>query len=132
MSPQENPIIEKIRKLQALADRAGTEGEAAAAASRVAELCRKHHLDIGTAILSKEETEASESKKGTMSQAWSAHWNTLNKACEMLFNVGAYRTKLYRKFKKDGYDYSWEYALVFFGLDRKSTRLNSSHLGISY
>lgn len=49
-----NPVIEKIRKLQALAERAGTEAEAANAAARVRELLEKHNLDIGTVQLEAE------------------------------------------------------------------------------
>ena len=89
---ENSSIIDKIRKLQALADNAGTEAEAANAAARVAELCQKHNLDIGVAQLQEEEktaTEARHEHRGNMQ----AHWASLAAACGDLFGVGYYRTK---------------------------------------
>ena len=43
-----NPMIEKIRKLLALAERAGTEHEASNAMARVQEILTKYNLDIDT------------------------------------------------------------------------------------
>lgn len=82
-------IIEKIQKLQALADRAGTEHEAALAAQRVAELCQQHNLDIGVATLVEEETEASEARYTIPTSHVQAHQGTLAQACDALFNVGS-------------------------------------------
>jgi hypothetical protein len=111
-------IIEKIRKLQALADNAGTEHEAAVAADRVAELCRQHNLDIGVATLVEEEKEASEARHEHAGR-WSAHYSGLSAACGEVFHVGHYK-KACGIVQKDGAgriigskDGS---ALVFFGL----------------
>lgn len=89
---ENNAILEKIRKLQALADRAGTEAEAALAAERVAQLCRAHNLEIGAVRIAEEETEASETERhheGKMQ----AHWVYLANACIELFGVGYYRSR---------------------------------------
>lgn len=84
-------IIAKIQKLQALADNAGTEFEAALAAQRVADMCRKHNLDIGVARLEREESEASEATHTSNSSKWEAHWTYIAAACEKLFGVGVYK-----------------------------------------
>lgn len=85
-----NSVIEKIKKLHALAERAGTEAEAALAADKVAELCRKHNLDIGVAKLREEEVDATESRYSHSSRNFQAHWGYLGKACEAQFGVGSY------------------------------------------
>lgn len=82
-------IIEKIQKLPALADRAGTEAEAALAAQRVAELCQQHNLDIGVATLIKEEKDASEAIYTIPASRFLAHQGDLAGACNALFNVGS-------------------------------------------
>jgi len=87
-----NAILDKIRKLQALADNAGTEHEAALAAQRVAELCRAHNLEIGAIALEQEEREATEIRyehKGS----YQSYWGMLATACGDLFGVGLYRSK---------------------------------------
>lgn len=112
-------IIEKIQKIQALADNAGTEFEAALAAERVAELCRRHNLDIGVARLEREETEASEAVHGMNSTRWAAHWSALSVSCEKLFGVGVYKKSGYRVRKNlDGVIVGQEkqIATVFYGL----------------
>lgn len=112
-------IIEKIQKLQALADRAGTEHEAALAAQKVAELCEQHNLDIGVATLTQEETSATEAMHTHDSSRWAAHWSDLSSACGKMFTVGHYRKPVGIVVKdssgtvvgkKDGQ------ALVFYGL----------------
>lgn len=85
-----NSIIDKIRKLQALAGNAGTEHEAAAAAEAVARLCREHNLEIGVAALEAEETKASERQHN--GGRFQPHWTYLAKAVEKLIGVGSYRT----------------------------------------
>lgn len=84
-------ILEKIRKIHALAERAGTEAEAANAAQRVADLCRQHNLDIGVATLQEEETKATEAIHAHKGGKWQAHWSYLALACDKLFDVAHYR-----------------------------------------
>lgn len=84
-------ILEKIRKIHALAERAGTEAEAANAAQRVADLCRQHNLDIGVATLQEEETKATEALHAHKGGKWQAHWSYLALACDKLFDVAHYR-----------------------------------------
>ena len=111
-------IIEKIRKIQALANNAGTEHEAALAAERVAQLCREHNLDIGVATLVEEEKTATEAQREHIGQ-WQAHYTYLADACENVFHVGRYRKPAGVAVKdmagrvigsRDGQ------ALIFFGL----------------
>jgi hypothetical protein len=117
-SPMTN-IIEKIQKLQALADRAGTEHEAALAAERVAQLCQQHNLDIGVATLVEEEKEASEAQHVHETSRWQAHWWKLGKACERLFGVGCY-AKNTITFDRDSLGVATSYhrwkTMVFYGL----------------
>lgn len=87
----DQPILDKIRKLHALAENAGTEHEAALAASRVADLCRQHNLDIGVATLIEEEKEATEAIHEHEGHRWQAHWTYLSNACDKLFDVASYR-----------------------------------------
>lgn len=86
-------ILEKIRKIHALAENAGTEAEAALAAQRVADLCRQHNLDIGVATLREEETTASESLHEHKGGKWQAHWSWLANTCDKLFDTAHYRGK---------------------------------------
>lgn len=110
-------IVEKIKKLQALADNAGTEAEAANAAAKIADLCAKHNLELGSILLEKEETEATEriwSKAGN----YQAHWNSLFTACTNLFQVGCFKRKAVKPLVLDGrvlgsLDHT---EMVFFGL----------------
>lgn len=92
-------ILEKIRKIHALAERAGTEAEAANAAQRVADLCRQHNLDIGVATLQEEETKATEALHEHKGGKWQAHWTYLSNACDKLFDVASYRGKEGRAIK---------------------------------
>lgn len=83
------PIIEKIRKLQALAERAGTEAEAANAAARVSELLLKHNLEIGCILLEQEEG-VNQFPEGQLSrEVHRFHW-PLAHACSELFDVKTY------------------------------------------
>lgn len=84
-------ILDKIRKLHELAENAGTEAEAANAAQRVADICRKHNLDIGVATLAEEETKATEGIHEHASTIWRKHYSYLSRAVEKLFDVGCYK-----------------------------------------
>lgn len=115
---ENNPIIEKIRKLQALADRAGTEAEAAAAAARVAQLCHQHNIELGSVAIAQEETSASE-RAHVHGGNLSAHLHWLRDATEKLFNVGAYKyVKNVPIRNKQGFvvDSKRETHMVFYGL----------------
>ena len=112
-------IIEKIRKLQALSERAGTEAEAACAAQKIAELCHAHNLEIGVATLIEEEQSASESQHVHGSAVWQAHWSSLGKACDALFNVGHYRKNVNEVVKNTSgmvLGANKQQAIVFYGL----------------
>lgn len=86
MAPQaNNVIIEKIRKIHALAERASTEAEAAVAAARVQELLLKHNLELGEVVLK-------EDPGGTVEagRAWHrtpGHATALASACNDMFDV---------------------------------------------
>lgn len=86
-------IIDKIRKLQALAERAGSEAEAANAAARVQELLLKHNLEIGSIALEQEKgTDVAVDRNFCRVRP---HHVTLAMACNRLFDVQHYlmRTK---------------------------------------
>lgn len=83
-----NPIIEKIRKLQALAERATTEAEAAVAATRVQELLAKHNLELGSVALS--EDPGGEQEVGRGWGRLPSHAVSLARACQWLFDVMFY------------------------------------------
>lgn len=83
MNTAPNPIIDKIRKLQALAERAGTEAEAANAAARVRELLEKHNLDMGAIQL---EAEPGTEKHVVLDGVRRGHLNILMRACCDLFD----------------------------------------------
>jgi hypothetical protein len=85
VNQQNNGIIQKIRKLHALAERASTEAEAALAAARVQDLLTKYNLDLGEVVLK-------EDPGGTMEagRAWRRipeHASTLAIACNDIFDV---------------------------------------------
>lgn len=82
-------LLDKIAKLKALADRAGTEAEAASAAAKVAELCERHNIDIGSVRLGVEETEATDGVEGEVGPK-KPHTVYLANAVKMLFGVGSY------------------------------------------
>lgn len=117
-------ITDKIRKLMALANRAGTEAEAALAAARVAELCRKHNLELGAVTLEREEKTASEGRKGG-SGRWEAHRSWLGYACNHLFDVAHYRQATVNRAAK--IQNSW--AIVFYGL---KANVESATMTFSY
>jgi len=81
-------IIEKIRKLQALAERAGTEAEAANAAERVRELLLKHNLEIGSIAL-EQEKGSDESTDDDLCRVQGHHLD-IAFACDELFDVKNY------------------------------------------
>jgi hypothetical protein len=84
-----NPIIDKIRKLQALANGATTEAEAALAASRVQELLAKHNLDLGLVALNEDP-----GIRQTTEREWRRapeYISILASTCDVLFDVLHYR-----------------------------------------
>jgi hypothetical protein len=84
-------IVEKIRKLHALAESPGNEAEAALAASRVQELLAKHNLAIGEVVL-KEDPGATL----PVGKAWihiPSHAATIANACDELFDVLFYYSR---------------------------------------
>lgn len=85
-----NPIIDKIRKLQVLAERAGSEAEAANAAARVQELLAKHNLEIGSIALQAE--EGSDEAVDIGFRRMRPHLLNLAWACNELFDVAYYWT----------------------------------------
>lgn len=110
-------IIDKIQKLSALAERAGTEEEAASAGRKVAELCEKHNLEIGVAKLREDETSATEQSYSFGGRKQS-HANGLCNAVEKLFDVGAYQTRRCEPVTVNGRVTRGkeETVIVFFGL----------------
>jgi Protein of unknown function (DUF2786) len=84
-------ILDKIRKLNALAENAGTEAEAANAASKIADLCLKHNIEIGSVQLSAEETSATEARED-VGAALQIHDAILAGAVNPLFQVDHYQT----------------------------------------
>jgi len=86
MQPQpDDAILDKIRKVHALAERAGTEAEAAVAAALVQQLLAKHNLALGEVVL-KEDPGV----EMTVGRAWRripSHAFILGRACDDLFDV---------------------------------------------
>ena len=78
-------ILDKVRKLQALQERAGTEQEAALASLRIQEILTKHNLDIGVLELEKE--EGTEMQAGDRKRHVPDHWTILAHAVNELFDV---------------------------------------------
>jgi len=91
-----NPIVEKIRKLQALAERAGTQEEAALAAARVQELLFRHNLDLGETLLREDPGGIAQAGKCVANVP--AYAGFLAEACEVLFDVRS----LLQKSRYDG------------------------------
>lgn len=94
-------IIDKIRKLQLLAERAGTEAEASAAMACVQSLLLKHNLDLGSVVL-KEDPGATL----VAGRAWARipiHGSMLASACETIFNV---------RHCFSGYRRSWTFMFI--------------------
>lgn len=73
-TPPEN-IIEQLRKVKRLADNAGTEGEAAAAAAAMARLLSKYNLEISEIDLNAEASETVE--ENIFGHKNSSQWRTL-------------------------------------------------------
>ena len=65
-----DPIIDKIRKLLALAERGGTEAEALVAMSKVQELLTKHNLSLSSIAQGSESTMTREVKDYPWNQSW--------------------------------------------------------------
>lgn len=107
-------IIEKIRKLHALAVRAGTEHEAAVAAARVAELCQKHQLELGTILIQEQEKEASRVWI-EFAGSWRRYRSDLADAVCELLDLDWYRSRAgYYDFYFHSFHGSWD--IVFYGL----------------
>lgn len=97
VNPGMNPVIPenvltKLAKLQALSERAGSEAEAANAAARVAEICARHNIDVGSVKIEEEEKEASERTDVVSGprKAWTFY---LADACNHLFGVKNYTSR---------------------------------------
>jgi hypothetical protein len=90
MSAPLNPILDKIRKIHALAERAGTEAEAANAAARVQELLAKHNLDLGQVLL--KEDPGTSMEAGNPFRRTPSHTGILAKICREMFDVLNYFT----------------------------------------
>jgi hypothetical protein len=86
----ESAILSKIRKLHALAERAGTEAEAALAASRVQELLAKHNLELGEVLLKEDPGAEIAAGKGWSRIPYFAR--TLAFACEEMFDIRHFLT----------------------------------------
>lgn len=78
-------IIDKLRKLQALSERAGTEQEAALASMRIRELLDKHNLDIG--VLELQQEEGIEAPAGQKKRKVPEHWPILAHATKETCDV---------------------------------------------
>ena len=95
MAVQEHqPVIDQsvlatIRKIMKLRDGATSEGEAAACAARIADICLKHNLEIGSVQLEQDETEASEAEY-LSTGVYQTHYVWLQSAVKGMFNVGSY------------------------------------------
>lgn len=116
LTPEDRESIEsRIRKLDALSKKAGTEAEAALAASRVAELCRKHNLELGSVLVEQTEKKASTGKRA-YGGSWEAHRSYLAAACGNLFDVGHFLQN-YRGVC-DGVkgSYARSHQIIFYGL----------------
>jgi hypothetical protein len=78
-------IVQKIRKLHALAESPGNEAEAALAASRVQALLAKHNLDLGEVVLKEDPGATLE-----VGKAWlriPGHAVEIARACTSMFDV---------------------------------------------
>jgi len=108
-------VTAKIRKLLALANRAGTEGEAVAAAARAQELIDKYNLSIGTEVL--EEETATEKDSGGSTARMSPHLAILGRAACRLFDCDFYYYHGECLEKPDSlYRYAYRRTLRFVGL----------------
>jgi hypothetical protein len=132
---QTNPeLLDKLRKLTALAENAGTEAEAALAAQKVADLCEKYNLNIGVAKLSQEETSATEATYMSAGRV-EVHINALAEACSQLFDVGRLRRPKSEPVMKDGRVTGIKRVsvLVFYGLraNALAAQMTFEYLGAS-
>ena len=111
-------IIEKIKKLNTLSRRASTEAEAVNAATRMAEICLKHNLELGAVLIEEQETKATEAMDEPRKGRYKRWWTSLSKACENLFDVGSLVRQSYRESegvsRKTRFDQ--RQSIVFFGL----------------
>jgi len=69
-SQSDDKVIDKIRKLLALAERGGTEAEADAAMAKVQEMLTQHNLDIDAVRGEKEATMTREYREYPWNQSW--------------------------------------------------------------
>lgn len=83
-------IVDKIRKLHNLANRAGSEAEAANAAQRVAELLAKHNLDMG--ILQEDEPKATSQEYEEPTEKLQPYDITMAHAVKEMMDVELYIT----------------------------------------
>jgi hypothetical protein len=116
-----DPIVDKIRKLQALADRAGSEAEAANAATRVQELLTKHNLEIGAVVLEAE--KGFDAAADVVFRSITKHQINLATACDVLFDTKHYYTR--RRWAYRRYDR----GISFVGL---SANVEASCITLSY
>lgn len=100
----DDAILDKIRKLHALAESPGNEAEAALAASRVQALLSKHNLELGEVVLKKDPGASVEA--GRAWRRMPEHAHTLGRACNNMFDVLHYF--------RGGRSYGWRF--VFIGL----------------
>lgn len=82
-------LLEKLGKLEALKERATTEAEAAAVAGKIAEICERHNIDIGSVRIAAEETDATEEVERGVGRM-TIHHVYLANAVGKLMNVGHY------------------------------------------
>lgn len=81
-------ILDRIHKLNTLANAAGTEAEAANAAQRVRDLLLKYNLELGAVALS--EQEAMEAEAESSAKRRPVHSQVLFTATQKLCGVGGY------------------------------------------
>ncbi len=95
-------ILEKLRKLEALRQRAGTEQEAATASLRIQEILQKHNLDIG--VLELQQEEGTELPAGPTKRTLPDHWPILAHAVNELLDVESFCRGSDRK--------GWQYSFI--------------------
>jgi len=88
LTADQKRIADKVRKLLALSNGAGTEHEAATAAAAARDLVERHNLDMG--VLSQPEPEAAAAGTDTF-RRMPMHYALLITACEYLFDVLSFR-----------------------------------------
>lgn len=84
-------ILDRIHKLNTLANAAGTEAEAANAAERVRELLFKYNLELGEVALSQQEAHEAEGEQAAKRRP--VHSQVLFTAVQKLCGVGGYYSR---------------------------------------